>query len=260
MPRETIQGLLEVAARPVLEVMPERAPVDHLYQPNVTDEEIRAHGTMSEDPADLVAEVERHTEWASVLERTPFGDFGELNDVGLRVFSLVLRGSIRAALSGVFAGEPHTLDIRGYSDGAAALVWCWRHDGAASFRGSEFAAFPELILDMLPTVADGVSETVRITSDDEGVVDEGQDDKIGSVLEFLARKRAGTIVVDLVAFGGLCAEFPEHGFVIVDNDLGRHVLAAAKIDGQRELVLAKLSRRALSGWLRRNVETGRTGL
>lgn len=257
----TVHELLEVAARPVLEALPERMSVDDFYHPDFTDEEVRSFGPLSGDPADLVAEVERHTAMVGLLANTPFVEAGELTELGMRTFSVMLRGSIRAVLSGVFAAAPRTLAIHCYADGESAFAWSRHSDGCTHFRGDEFANLPMLIVDYLPDAADGVAEPVTIHADGRGVVAEGQDDRVGAVLDFLDRERAGTTLVDLVAFGGLCSEYPEHGFVIIDNDLGRHVLTCRSEGGsRRELMLAASGRTALAGWLGKSVEAGRTGL
>jgi hypothetical protein len=255
-----IYELLEAAARPVLEAVPERVAADDFYHPDFSDEEVRSLGPLSGDPADLPAEVERHTMLADMLANTPFGDLGELNEAGMKVFSLFLRGSVRAALSGVFALSPGTADIRCYSDGESAFLWSVRADGGVDFCLDEFPAFAAMIMDYLPDAPDGVSETIRIAADGHGVIAEGQDDKVGAVQDFLARERTGTTLVDLVAFGGLCSEYPEHAMVVVDNDLGRHAVAVVS-DGKsrRELVLMKSSRALMADWFGKSVEAGRTG-
>jgi hypothetical protein len=256
----TIYELLEAAARPVLEAVPERVAADDFYHPDFSDEEVRSLGPLSGDPADLSAEAERHMMLADMLANTPFGDLGELNEAGMKVFSLLLRGSVRAALSGVFALSPGTADIRCYSDGESAFLWSVRADGGVDFCLDEFPAFAAMILDCLPDVPEGVSETIRIVADGYGMVAEGQDDKVGAVQDFLARERTGTTLVDLVAFGGLCSEYPEHAMVVVDNDLGRHsVTVLGNGKSRRELVLMKSSRALMADWFGKSVEAGRTG-
>jgi hypothetical protein len=257
----TIYELLDAAARPVLDTVPRRVSVDDFYHPDFTDEEVRALGPLSGDPADLVAEVERHMTVAEAFANTPFGDGSELNDLGMKMFSLVLRGSVRAVLTGVFEQKPERVDIRCYGDGESAFAWSERPDGGLDFCGDEFSELPRLILDYLPHAADGVFETIWISADGRGVFREGQDEKTGAVLDFLARERTGTTVVDLVAYGGLCSEYPEQGFVVVDNDLGRHVLTAVTEDeSRRDLILVKSGHRSLAAWFQRSVEAGRTGL
>jgi hypothetical protein len=256
----TIYELLEAAARPVLEAMPDRVAADDFYHPDFSDEEVRALGPLSGDPADLAVEVERHTMLANMLANTPFGDQGELNEAGMKVFSLFLRGSVRAALSGVFAATPGPADIRCYADGESAFLWSVRPDGGIDFCLDEFPAFATLILDYLPSAPDGVSEPIRITADGHGLITEGQDDKFGAVQDFLARERRGTTLVDLVAFGGLCSEYPEHAMVVVDNDLGRHAVAVLNTGkSRRELVLMPSSRALMTEWFGKSVEAGRTG-
>jgi hypothetical protein len=257
---KSLYELIELAARPVLDAVPERVAADHFYHPDFTDDEVRSLGPLSGDPADLPGEVERHTALANMLVNTPFGEKGELNDVGMKLFSLFLRGSVRAALSGVFAQAPGTADIRCYADGESALLWSVRPDGGIDFSVDDFTEFSQLILEYLPDAPDGVSETVRIKADGQGLIDEWQDDKVGAVLDFLARERTGTTLLDLVAFGGLCSEYPDHAMVIVDNDLGRHlVLMHSEGTGRRELALLKSSDLILTTWLRKSVEGGRTG-
>ena len=256
----TIYELLEVAARPVLDAVPQRESADAFYHPDFTDDEVRSLGPLSEDPADLPAEVERHAALADMLVNTPFGDGGELNAVGMKLFSLFLRGSVRAVLTGVFTKAPGRADIRCYADGLSALLWSVRPDGGVEFCVDDFAELPRLILEYLPDAPDGVFETIRITADSWGVIVEGQDDKVGAVQDFLERKRTGTTVLDLVAFGGLCSEYPEHAMLIIDNDLGRHMLSTLSHGkSRRELVLVKSGHRVMTAWLRKSVEAGRTG-
>lgn len=76
------------------------------------------------------------------------------------------------------------------------------------------------------------------------------------VLRSVPERRTGTVVLDLVAFGGLNAEYPDYGFVIVDNDLGRFVLYAAPSEGW--LMFGGMDRRALAGWLHEAVDSSRT--
>jgi hypothetical protein len=256
----TIYELLEIAARPVLDAMPGRVAADDFYHPDFSDEEVRSLGPLSGDPADLAVEAERHTMMANMLVNTPFGEQGELNEAGMKVFSLFLRGSVRAALSGVFATTPGTADIRCYADGESAFLWSVRPDGGIDFCLDEFPAFASLILDYLPSAPDGVSEPIRLTADSRGVLAEGQDDKFGAVQDFLARERRGTTLVDLVAFGGLCSEYPEHALIVVDNDLGRHTVAVLSTGkSRRELVLMPSSKALMAEWFGKSVEAGRTG-
>ncbi|MFD9892120.1 ESX secretion-associated protein EspG [Amycolatopsis sp. NPDC059027] len=256
MPNRTaVLELLELAAAPVLEAMPERDPVDRLYNPEVTDEEIRVHGTVSDDPADLVAEVERHAAWAAALEGTPFGDDGELTEVGYEVVSLILRGSVRAAVSGVFEDGPETADIRCYADGEHALVMASLPDRTA-IHLDDYARLPELVVGSLPDAPEGEFRQIWLSVDEHGLI-HGQHEEVGALRELLARPRSGTAVLDVFAFGGLCAEFPEHGFVLLDTDVGRHVLCAIhRGGGQRQLVLAPFSRDMLIGWFREVVDAG----
>jgi hypothetical protein len=256
----TIYELLEVAARPVLAAAPQRVSADAFYHPDFTDDEVRSLGPLSDDPADLPAEVERHAALADMLVNTPFGDKGELNAVGMQLFSLFLRGSVRAVLTGVFAQAPGKADIRCYADGQSALLWNVRPDGGVEFCVDDFAELPRLILEYLPDAPDGVLEPIRLSADRRGVIAEGQDDKVGAVEDFLERERTGTTVVDLVAFGGLCSEYPEHGMLIIDNDLGRHMLGTLSHGkSRRELVLVRSGYRVLTTWLRKSVEAGRSG-
>ncbi len=254
--RPAVRELLELAAAPVLAGIPDRAPVDSLYNPEITDEEIRLHGGVSDDPADLVVEVERHTAWAAWLADTPFGDGGELNDIGMEVVSLILRGSVRAALCGVFEGGPVTADIRGYADGERAFVMGALPDRTA-IALSDFTKLPEMLLSDLPEVPTGRHRQMWLEVDRAGLVCEGQEEDVGALRELLGRPRSGTAVFDLLAFGGLCAEFPDHGFVLLDTDIGRHVLAAIDRSGGRgQLVLSPFNRSLLAHWLRRMVDLG----
>ncbi|MEC3979552.1 hypothetical protein [Amycolatopsis sp. H20-H5] len=246
--------LIELAAGPVLGALPGRAAVDDQYNPEATDEEIRLHGPVSDDPAELVAEVERHVAWAAALDQTPFAEQGELTRPGLAMFSLVLRGSVRGVLSGVYDTEPSEREMRLYGDGESVLLWNILPD-RTQFEYTDFGDLPELVAGSLPPVPEGVGDPVRVALDEHGMVAEGQEDEVGLITDLLARERAGTTLVDLVAFGGLCAEYPDNGFVLVDNDLGRHALCVA----ERELRLVPLGRRALCDWLRKSVEAGRVG-
>jgi hypothetical protein len=253
-----VRELLEVAAAPVLAAMPDREPVDRLYNPEVTDEDIRAHGPVSDDPADLVAEVERHAEWAAWLAETPFGEQGELNEVGFQVVSLILRGSVRAALCGVFEDDPETAEIRAYADGESAFVMS-ELPGRTAIEMSDFARLPEMLVEHVPEVPAGRCRQVWLSVDEDGLVREGQEESVELLCDVLDRPRSGTALLDMLAFGGLCSEFPDHGFVLLDTDAGRHALAAiTRGGGRRDLVLTPFSRAMLVDWFRRmfDIEDG----
>lgn len=253
--RTAARELLDLAAGPVLTAMPDRDPVDRLYNPDVSDAEIRVHGPTSDDPADLIAEVERHLEWAAWIEDTPFGEHGELNELGFEVVSLMLRGSVRAALCGVFDDAPRTADIRCYADGERAFMM-GSLPGRTALQLADFDELPEMLVAELPEVPFGSStRAIWLAVDDDGLLLDGQEDDVGAVRELLGRPRSGTAVLDMLAFGGLCAEFPDHGFVLVDTDLGRFALASIeRSDGRRQLVLSPFSREMLREWCRKMVD------
>ncbi|WP_284745105.1 hypothetical protein [Amycolatopsis sp. RTGN1] len=255
--RTAARELLELAAGPVLAAMPDREPVDRLYNPEVSDHDILVHGPVSDDPADLVAEVERHTAWAAWIDGTPFGVDGELNEVGFEVVSLMLRGSVRAALCGVFDEGPETADIRCYADGERAFMM-GSLPGRTAIHLADFEELPEMLVAELPEAPFGASpRAIWLSVDDDGLVHDGQDADVGAMRELLGRPRSGTAVLDMLAFGGLCAEFPDHGFVLVDTDLGRFALAALdRGDGRRQLVLSPFSRGMLRDWCRKMVDLG----
>jgi len=247
--------LLELAARPVLVAMPDRDPVDRLYNPDVSDDDIRVHGPVSDDPADLVAEVERHAAWAAWIDGTPFGEGGELNEIGYEVVALMLRGSVRAALCGVFDDGPETADIRCYADGERAFMM-GSLPGRTAIQLADFGELPEMLVAELPEAPFGSSSrAIWLAVDEHGLIKDGQDEDVGVIRELLARPRSGTAVLDMLAFGGLCAEFPDHGFVLVDTDLGRFALASIeRSDGRRQLVLSPFSREMLRDWCRKMVD------
>ena len=255
--RVAARELLELAAAPVLAAMPDREPVDRLYNPDLSDDDILVHGPVSDDPADLVAEVERHMAWAAWIEGTPFGQDGELNEIGFEVVSLMLRGSVRAALCGVFAEGPETADIRCYADGERAFMMGSLPDRTA-IHLADFDQLPEMLVAELPEAPFGdAPRAIWLAVDEDGLVRDGQEDDVGALLELLARPRSGTAVLDMLAFGGLCAEFPDHGFVLVDTDLGRFALAALeRLDGRRQLVLSPFTREMLRDWCRKMIDLG----
>lgn len=241
--------LVELAAAPVVEAVGAGDPVDLLYDPDATDLDVRTHGGLSDDPADLVGEVERHLAWAAALDGTPFAERGELTGLGRHVTGLMLRGSVRAALRGVHEGV--TSEVRGYADGAHAFVLA-EQPGHTEAVLADFGKLPDLLTAKLPDVPLGESGQLRLAVDDHGFVRSGQEDGVCLLRDVLARPRSGTAVLDLLAFGGLCAEFPDHGFVLLDTDLGRFALCDVDAGtGCRQLVFAPFSGGRLRAWLRR---------
>jgi hypothetical protein len=66
----TIFDLLEEAARPVLDAVPERPSCFDIYAPEATDadvERLRYPLSRSADPGDLVAEIEEHNAYMAGL-------------------------------------------------------------------------------------------------------------------------------------------------------------------------------------------------
>ncbi|WP_215549491.1 hypothetical protein [Amycolatopsis sp. CA-230715] len=250
----TVFDLFEDAVRPVLEAVPRRAGVEDLYNPEIRDEDIGKLDVGSADPADLVAEAERYLDLADSMARMGIGEHGVLNETGRRVYSVMLKGPVRSVLSGVHENAPSPLDIRAYADEEAGILWYWRGDGTVSIRGSLFEELPDKIAELLPEHPAGHSKAIRIRAGREGVVPVGQRRKAEAVREMLARPRTGTILLDLMAFGTVFAEYPRHGFAVIDNDLGRYALAVHDTEGEGDpsdcsLVLCEFSAEALAGWI-----------
>ncbi|WP_020669717.1 hypothetical protein [Amycolatopsis nigrescens] len=253
----TVYELLEMAARPALEALPRRVTVDDLFNPDASDEDIRggAFAFGSDNPADLAAEAEQHNAWAVALEQVGLGKHGELNETGVRMAGLMLRGPVRVVLSGLHEKASGTLDIRCYADDRSGVIWSWRPDGSSMIRGGGFYQLFERIVEFVPDWPEGRADTIRVPADAKGVIDEGYRDKVEELKAFLARERAGTLVLDLVAYNTLCSEYLEHAFLVIDNDLGRHVLATLGDDGpERGILLTKSSPDALAWWMEESVE------
>ncbi|SDX12886.1 EspG family protein [Amycolatopsis xylanica] len=257
----TVTGLMELAAGPVLAAVPERHSIFDQYQPDLTDDEIR-FGVYSEDPADLIADAERHIQRAIFLEEMGAGEHGELNESGFQFFSVLLRGSVRAVLTGVYEDLPGVLDLRAYSDDEGGLLVQVRHpDRRWDFKGGADVRLPEEIVARLPKAPPGRAAMVRVPVSEDGTIDVAHSGKVDEVMDLLERPRSGTTVIDLVAFGGLCAEFPEHGFVLVDTDIGRYALAEwGGGDRSRELLLIGMTDEMCETFFRISVEGGRSRL
>jgi hypothetical protein len=254
----TVFELFDEAVRPVLDAVPNRATIDDLYTPGATEEDLLAarRHSGSEDPADLVAEAERHNAMAAAMSHMGLGEFGELNETGERVFSVMLRGPIRSVLTGVHENAPSPLDIRCYADDRAGIVWSWRPDGSSLVKGAGFREFPDRVADCLPAHHDGRLSTIRIAADENGVVPESHEDDVAALRSFFARKRVGTILVDFIAYDTLFAEYPRHGFALIDNDLGRFALTVhdTTIGPGCTLQLCEFSGDALASWMEEGIE------
>ena len=161
--------------------MPDREPVDRLYNPDVSDHDIPRARAGLRRPRRLVGEVERHTAWAAWIDGTPFGVDGELNEVGFEVVSLMLRGSVRAALCGVFDHGPETADIRCYADGERAFMM-GSLPGRTAIHLADFEELPEMLVAELPEAPFGASpRAIWLSVDDDGLVRDGQDDDVGAI-------------------------------------------------------------------------------
>jgi hypothetical protein len=256
----TITDLLNEAARPVLDAMPQRVSCRHLYVPHISDsdlERLRGPASRSPDPDDLVAEIEEHNAWMAQLRHSPFVAEGDFTDAAMEAFALMLRGPIRVTLAGVHSGSAVPLDVRCYADESAGMLWNWRPE-AVDIRGWGFDRLSYLfdrVVEYLPAQPQGRAQTIYLPADAEGVISARHADRVEAVRSFLRRKRTGTYLVELLAYQLICAEYPKLGFVIIDNDLGRHVLATFSGAGaDSALVLRASSGPGLAEWMEGCVE------
>jgi hypothetical protein len=256
MREPTVKELMKRAAEPVLRSVPERRSVYLGYDPEITDDEIRRLCPSYDEPADLVTQAERYAAKAALLGEAGLMENGELHPAAVRMHGVMLRGSVRGVLTGVFATEPRSVRVDCYADGHQAVVWRMRSGWRTTFSLSDFGELGPRVFGGLPHVPAGECAPLRIQIDEHGVPLSGQEEEVSLVTDMLNRKRTGTAVLDLVAFGGLNAEYPDYGFVIVDNDLGRFVLYAAPSEGW--LMFGGMDRRALAGWLHEAVDLSRT--
>ncbi len=256
MPEPTVKELMKRAAEPMRRAVPERRSVYLGYDPEITDDEIRRLCPSYDEPADLVTQAERYAAKAAMLEEAGLMENGELHPAAVQMHGVMLRGSVRGVLTGVFATEPRSVRVDCYGDGHQAVVWRMRSGRRTTFSLSDFGELGARVFGGLPHVPAGECAPLRILIDEHGVPVSGQEEEVGLVTDMLARKRTGTAILDLVAFGGLNAEYPDYGFVIIDNDLGRFVLYAAPSEGW--LMFGGMDRSALAGWLHEAVDLSRT--
>ncbi|SFP54744.1 hypothetical protein SAMN05421810_102920 [Amycolatopsis arida] len=251
---DNIHPLLWQAAGPVLDAVPERPSVLDLYCPGVTDAQIReirpSAATGPDVGGDLADEVTEHLRWADMVERLGFGTHGELNETGRWVVSLMLRGPLRVVVSGVHVADGR-IDIRAYGDEDAGVLWSRHPDGSCVVAGARFEEMAGRIAGFLPGCPDGTHPPVRVRADEYGDVLPTHRAAAELVRRFLVRPRTATALVDLTAFGVLCAEFPDQPVVVVDNDLGRHVVAltAGSVTGAPELLLVGSGGDGLAEWI-----------
>lgn len=251
-PMTTIFELLYEAAGPVLETVPVRPSCRDIYDPDATDaavERLRFPFSGSSDPADLVTEIEAHNAFMARLHGTPMVDGPDLSDAAMCAFELMLRGPIRLMVSGVYSGAAAPLDIRCYADRDAGVVWNHGEE-AIAVRGGHFPEVLDIALGFLPRERPGRSAVVQVPAGPGGMIPEGFAADVDRLRSFLARPRHGTAIFDMLAFHNIFAEFPVLGFVVIDNALGRHVLAS----WEAGMVLRPVDDRWLSWWLRRCVE------
>lgn len=263
----TIDELLTEAARPVLDAVPQRASTWDLYAPYATDDDVeRIRYPLSRtqdtaDPAALVAEVEAHNAWMAQLRDSPFVEGGDLTDDAVRAFGLMLRGPIRMVLTGVHRDLAGPLDVRVYADTAAGVLWSWRPDttqvGGWGFRELRFLF--DKVVGFVPEQPYGRFGSLMLRAGERGELTGRDAERAARVREFLRRPRTGTTVVDLMAFDRRCAQFPRLGYVVVDNDLGRHVLATVTEPGEgAQLFLVPSDRDGLARWMTDAVEAAMT--
>ncbi|HET6499177.1 MAG TPA: hypothetical protein VFG87_00300 [Amycolatopsis sp.] len=243
----TIFELMCEAARPVLDAVPARPLCHDLYAPHATDadlERLRRPVAGSADPADLVAEIEAHNAYMALLRGTPLIEDGELSRVGMRAFDLMLRAPFRLMLSGVSESSAAPLDVRCYADEALGLLWNHGPD-EVTMRGLTLQGMLSEVIGALPRERPGRAPVLHLSADADGVIPAWQQPDVDRLRAFLARKRRGTAVLDLLAFDTVFAEFPDPGFVLIDASAGRHVLASWGTG----LVLRPAGSRWLSWWL-----------
>jgi hypothetical protein len=263
----TIDELLTEAARPVLDAVPERASTWDLYAPFATDDDVeRIRYPLSRpgdtaDPAALIAEVEEHNAWMAQLRDSPFVEGGDLTEDAMRAFALMLRGPIRMVLTGVHSGLDGPLDVRVYADTEAGVLWSWRPDTTqvGGWGFTELRVLFDRVVGFVPEQRRGRFGSLMLRAGARGELTGRDAERAALVREFLRRPRTGTTVVDLMAFDRRCAQFPRLGYVVVDNDLGRHVLATVTEPGEgAQLFLVSSDRDRLAQWMTEAVEAAMT--
>ncbi len=239
--------LLYEAAGPVLDTVPVRPSCRDGYDPDAADaavERLRFPFSGSPDPADLVAEIEAHNSFMARLRGTPLVDGPDLSEAAMHAFDLVLRGPIRLTVSGVYADSAVPLDVRCYADREVGVVWNFGKE-STDVCGGHFPDVLDTLLGFLPCEHAGRSAVVHVPAGADGVIPEGFAAEVDRLRSFLALPRRGTAIFDMLAFDNIFAEFPVLGFLVIDNALGRHVLAS----WDAGMVLRPVDDRWLSWWL-----------
>ncbi|WP_116050999.1 ESX secretion-associated protein EspG [Amycolatopsis palatopharyngis] len=223
---QTVFELVDEIIAPLSQVVPRRpSPMEyldpHFCLPAVFGERPPPDG------GDLVAEAEAYTRFVAGMAALGLvAEDGSVAPEAVGLYRAFRGGFIRGVVTGVFADRADPLEVRffGDEDNAAVLTVSGEQ---ATLRAGALPGLAEWALDDLPDPPGGPGEVIEIHADERGVIPGRHGPLLDSVREAAHRPRLGTVLVDLTVRDTIVAEHPHGSMGLLDNDLGRYLLATA---------------------------------
>jgi hypothetical protein len=223
---QTVFELVDEIIAPLSQVVPRRpSPMEYL------DPDFCLPAVFGDQPppegGDLVAEAEAYTRFVSGMAALGLvGGDGGVAPEAVGLYRAFRGGFIRGVVTGVFTDRTDPLEVRFFGDEDNAAVLTMSGD-QATLRAGGLRGLAEWALDDLPDPPGGPGEVIEIHADERGVIPQHHRRLLAAVREAARRPRLGTVLVDLTVRDTIIAEHPHGAMGLLDNDLGRYLLATA---------------------------------
>ena len=239
--------LVDEVVRPLTRAVPRRLSVLTYYDPDGDPEQ-----PMGPPEAGVVEEAERQTRWHAVLGPLGLSRGGELTPGAVAMFRSLRHGQVRGAVTGVFADRLVPLRLHFFGDRETGTVLEYT-GGRVALGTGPAARLADRVVARLPQCPAGEGEIVRVPADPLGRVSPEYAAEVAQLRALAARPRTGTAVFDLSIDGKILAEHPRGAVVLLDTDLGRHLVLTALAPGGWVLYFAPATREHFGHWIRHSV-------
>ncbi|SFP54771.1 EspG family protein [Amycolatopsis arida] len=250
---DTVFALVDDVVRPITQALPRRPSAREFLDPDFRLP--AAFDERSPPVTDLIAEAEHYTRFVSGMAAMGLVDEdGGISAEAAGMYRAFRGGHVRGVVTGVFADRSEPLHVRFYGDRRYAMVMTVV-GGEATMRTGSRGGLPEWALDDLPDPPPGPGAPFEIAADERGVVLAGQDSSLAALRSAVARRRHGTVLVDLTVREKVLTEHPHGAFALLDTDLGRYlVTTSVGPDGRWVLRYAPATRETAVAWIAHSLE------
>ncbi|MFD9892119.1 ESX secretion-associated protein EspG [Amycolatopsis sp. NPDC059027] len=217
--------VIDEVIAPLRAEVPERPSVMEFYDPQFEVPPVLAD-TEPPPGLSLADEVEQYTRFVAGMSAIGLAPDGEVTPEAVGLYRALRGGFIRGVVTGVFPTRREPWEVRFFGDEDYTTV-VNKLGHRARLRSGFLSSLPGWVFDDLPDRPPGPGASVRIHTDEGGLIPAECAPELAVIRECVARPRLGTVLVDLAVRDAILAKYPHGAFGLVDNDLGRYQFSAA---------------------------------